>query len=169
MGRTLIVASGLVVLVIAIGSSAAAGSRRLASKGLLPPPPPMAHRLVEALDTDRDGELSAEEIQGSSAALLALDEDGDGTLSHEEWTLPPLPGGPHPPPHRCGQSIGQNPPPPRGPMHLDMDDDEAISLEEFLAPAVDAFSRFDSNGDGFIDKEEAAMMPPPPPGRRPHA
>ena len=44
--------------------------------------------LMRALDTDRDGELSAEEIEDAVASLLMLDENGDGKLSREE--LAPL-------------------------------------------------------------------------------
>lgn len=40
--------------------------------------------IMAALDTDRDGELSAEEIEGASAALRTLDEDDDGCLKGDE-------------------------------------------------------------------------------------
>lgn len=41
-------------------------------------------QLMEALDTDKDGNLSAVEIKNASAALAKLDKNGDGTLSQEE-------------------------------------------------------------------------------------
>ena len=44
------------------------------------PPPPV----IVALDADRDGELSAEEIENAAAALKTLDKDGDGALSRQE-------------------------------------------------------------------------------------
>lgn len=40
---------------------------------------------VRALDADGDGEISSEEIEKASAALLTLDEDGNGALEGEEW------------------------------------------------------------------------------------
>jgi hypothetical protein len=46
-------------------------------------PPPNA--LVTHLDSDGDNELSAEEIEGSPAALQALDANGDGELTPEEF------------------------------------------------------------------------------------
>ena len=60
------------------------------------PPPPEApdaqapHRpfgpgpVMEALDGDGDGTISADEIAGAAEALRGLDEDGDGTLSLDE-------------------------------------------------------------------------------------
>jgi hypothetical protein len=56
--------------------------------GVRPPPPP----IIQALDLDGDGELSADEIKEASTNLLKLDKDKDGTLSREE-TRPPHPGG----------------------------------------------------------------------------
>jgi hypothetical protein len=49
--------------------------------GFAPPPDP----LLAKLDTDTDGELSAEEIAAAGDALLALDGNGDGELSEEEF------------------------------------------------------------------------------------
>ena len=66
----------------------------------LPPPP-----VVAVLDADRDGELSAEEIQDASAALKTLDKDGDGKLGREEMHPPMRPR------ERSGDGFG----PGRGP------------------------------------------------------
>jgi hypothetical protein len=37
-----------------------------------------------ALDTNHDGQLSADEIANASASLLTLDKNGDGILTHDE-------------------------------------------------------------------------------------
>jgi hypothetical protein len=54
-------------------------------------PPP--HPLMIALDRDRDGTLSRDEIAGAAKALKALDADGDGTLSRDELRPPGGRGG----------------------------------------------------------------------------
>jgi len=43
--------------------------------------------IIEALDTDGDGSLSAKEIAGASAALKKLDKNGDGKLTDREFRL----------------------------------------------------------------------------------
>jgi hypothetical protein len=45
---------------------------------------PPLHPLMIALDADKDGELSAEEIANASAALKKLDKNADGILNREE-------------------------------------------------------------------------------------
>lgn len=55
------------------------------------PPRPMSP-IVQALDTDGDGELSAEEIAHAAASLKKLDKNGDGKLSHEELRPAPPQG-----------------------------------------------------------------------------
>jgi hypothetical protein len=54
-------------------------------------PPP--HPLMIALDKDRDGTLSKQEIADAPKALLSLDRDGDGTLSRDELRPPGGPAG----------------------------------------------------------------------------
>ena len=46
--------------------------------------------LIRVLDADRDGKLSAKEIENAPAVLKGLDRNGDGNLTGEE--LPPGPG-----------------------------------------------------------------------------
>jgi hypothetical protein len=70
--------------------------------GKLPPPP-----LIAALDADKDGTISAEELEGAPESLKTLDENADGELSPEELH----PHGPPPPPHEGGESHPQGPPP----------------------------------------------------------
>ena len=49
---------------------------------------------MEALDTNHDGILSADEIANASASLKKLDRNGDGQLTEDELRPPPHPGGP---------------------------------------------------------------------------
>lgn len=78
--------------------------------GRRPPPP-----LMTALDTDGDGELSAEEIANASKSLLKLDKNGDGKLSRDELRPPQ---GPEDRPRRPGDDEPRRPgagePPRRG-------------------------------------------------------
>ena len=57
------------------------GAGRSGGRGFQPPPNP----LVTKLDIDGDGELSADEIEGSPAVLQSLDANGDGELTSEEF------------------------------------------------------------------------------------
>jgi spore coat protein CotH len=52
--------------------------------------------VIESLDRDGDGELSANEIDQAPSALRKLDANGDGKLTGEEWMAapPPLTDGP---------------------------------------------------------------------------
>ena len=59
--------------------------------------------ITAALDTDKNSELSAEEIANASTVLKSLDKNGDGKLTAEEL----LPQGPPP----GGRDAG---PPPGG-------------------------------------------------------
>lgn len=74
----------------------------------LPPPP-----VIAALDADRDGTISAEEMEDAPESLKTLDKNGDGELSPEELHPhgPPPPGGrgktPQGPPR--GEADGDGP------------------------------------------------------------
>lgn len=80
--------------------------------------------LVAALDLDKDGEISADEIAKASESLKKLDKNGDGKLTPDEIRPPgPPPGrGPRPgadgPPRRetpgPGDRRPDRGPPPRG-------------------------------------------------------
>ncbi len=49
------------------------------------PQPSRFMPLVGALDTDDDGEISADELDGAPSALRKLDRDGNGVLSFDEF------------------------------------------------------------------------------------
>lgn len=104
--------------------------------------------ILAAIDADQDGEISAEEIEGASAALKALDKDGDGKLSMDEWRRPAgvrdQAGG--------GAEFVQRI------MQSDADGDGKITKEEAPERMQRAFDRIDTNGDGAIDKAEAEAL-----------
>lgn len=132
--------------------------------------PPMDH-LREALDSDHDGELSADEIKNAPASLAKLDRNSDGRIDREEFRPPPPPrgrpgeppreGGPDRPPFSEGPPRdGQEPregrpgafgPPPgggsggfQGPP----------SPERFIERAMS----FDADGDGKLNRDELAKF-----------
>ena len=116
-----------------------------------PPIPP----LLALFDTDRDGTLSAEEIQDAAEALGKLDRNNDGEITREEMRPPAPPEGK--PPH------GHRPPPPII-AALDADKNETISAEE-LEGAPESLKQLDKNEDGELSPEEIHPHGPPP--RRP--
>lgn len=67
-----------------------------------PPHPP--HPLEEALDADRDGEISADEMKNAAQALAKLDKNENGKLDREELRPP------HPPHDRAGRGRGRRGP-----------------------------------------------------------
>lgn len=79
------------------------------SRGMRPGGPP-PHPLQMALDTDRDGTISATEIKHAAQSLKMLDRDNDGALSREELRPPGMPPGGRPP-----GGPGADGPPPDGP------------------------------------------------------
>ena len=59
-----------------------------------PDGPPRLPPFMEPFDTNRDGEISAEEIKNAAAVLRKLDRNRDGQITADE--LPPPPGDPSP-------------------------------------------------------------------------
>lgn len=67
---------------------------------------------MAALDKDRNGSLSAEEIKGSASALRSLDQDDDGSLNRTEVCPPHGPRRPPgSPPHDVPDGPGRAPGP----------------------------------------------------------
>ncbi len=112
-----------------------------------PPPPP----LLVALDTERDGVLTAAEIANASAALSELDKNGDGKLTLKE-IIPPPPAGVTPPP----------PPPAPGPLFtaIDLNKNGILSASE-IEDAPLALLTLDKDHNGMLSRKE--LNPPPPP------
>jgi hypothetical protein len=96
--------------------------------------------LMRALDADKDGALSAEEIANASAALLTLDQDGDGALSNEELR-PPRPA--------RGERFVERL------MSFDANDDGKVTADELPERMHRVLNRADTNEDGAIDQAEA--------------
>jgi len=110
--------------------------------------------MMMALDTDKDGKLSAEEIANAATALKTLDKNADGLLDSTELA-----------PTRGGQGGNR---PAGGPggdsnsftdrvMQRDADGDGKVSKEE-AGPMSRMFGRLDGDGDGFVTKEELEAM-----------
>lgn len=87
-----------------------------------PPPDPLSF----ALDTDRDGEISAAEMRRAPEILRGLDRDRNGTLTLEEL-LPRFPGGPG---SRPGRGMGPN------------------------RPQMQLAAEFDQDANGYLDTDE---------------
>ncbi len=100
-----------------------------------PPLDPSA--LIDRLDTDGDGKISAAEFKGPADHFTRMDTDGDGYLTEEELKN----GRPGPP--RGGNPFEKD----------DADGDGKVSAEEFSGPS-DLFERLDTDGDGYITQEE---------------
>ena len=111
--------------------------------------------LLIALDTDKDGTLSAEEIENAAAALKTLDKNKDGRLDQSE-TRPNFEGM-----GRGGfggdtggsgaaaatQMIERL-------MAMDANKDGKLSKEELPERMQSMMARGDKNEDGVLDKEE---------------
>jgi Ca2+-binding EF-hand superfamily protein len=69
---------------------------------------------MTALDADKDGKISADEIRNAVAALQELDKDKDGKLSSEEIGWPPASGSGFPGPGGGRPEFGRGGPPGMG-------------------------------------------------------
>jgi hypothetical protein len=116
---------------------------------------------MTALDVDKDGKISAKEIENAARALQKLDKDKNGKLSQEEIGWPPSFGGGGFPGFGGGRGRGGFPgfdaQANRRPQRPDPDAEGAGSSgtpkrRSFFS--VDQLQRLDRNDDGKITKEE---------------
>ena len=101
-----------------------------------------------AIDADKDGKISKDELAGFRAArVTAADANGDGMLSVQEISAMHM--------KTMAQAAGNMAQ--RMVERLDSDGDKMLSAAEMMdRPMPDAmFGRIDTNEDGFIDQAEA--------------
>lgn len=123
---------------------------------------PGEHSLLAALDANRDGSLSAREIQESPERLRASDRNADGRVTKDE--IPTrisvhfergMGAGPAAPVSYGAPATGDKVEAPVWFQRMDANSDGDISPREFLG-APETFSRLDADGDGLLSLEEAA-------------
>lgn len=120
------------------------------------------HPLLMLLDEDRDGVLSAAEIDKAAAVLKKLDRNGDGKIAADElprFPMGPGPGGGGPAGPGGGQLLDRL-------LQLDRSGDGKLTKEELPERMQGMFSGADENGDGALDKEELKKLAARWPGAR---
>ncbi len=120
--------------------------------------------LFKVIDTDADGQLSAEEISRAGEALLTLDKDGDGVVSAQE-VFPRGQGqrGQRGQGREARNRDGQGGPGGRGPqgkqfvervMQLDENGDGQLTADELPERMQRLVDRCDEDGDGTLTEAE---------------
>lgn len=108
---------------------------------------------MTALDKNKDGTLSAEEISAASTALMTLDKNKDGKLDASELIPAPRSGRPTGGNTRGGSAENTDAFVNRI-MERDKDKDGKVSKEEAGEQMSRFFGSMDSNKDGYLDREE---------------
>ena len=119
------------------GRGAAAQRGQRGQRGFLPP---QVSPIVKALDKNKDGVISKEEIENAVAALNTLDKNKDGKLTREEYTSRP-------------RSFADR--------LLEMDENKDGKLQAGELPEgfrARVMERLDTNQDGVLDKTELERM-----------
>jgi hypothetical protein len=132
------------------------------------------HPIVRALDTDKNHELSTQELANAAASIRTLDANSDGIISPEELRPVRPAGAPTPPgttqrpagaPARKGDAT------PRGDgtahahpidpvmLALDANADGSLSIAE-TANATASLTALDANKDGKLTPDELRPLPP---------
>lgn len=112
-------------------------------------PPPV----IAALDLNKDGTISADEIAQAATSLKALDKNGDGKLDFEELH----PGRPADAPTPPAGAVRAR----RNPvmLALDANGDGELSAAE-IANAPTSLKALDTNKDGQLTPDELRPLPP---------
>lgn len=121
--------------------------------------------LLMALDADRNGELSATEINNAAAALKALDQNRDGRLTRDEM----MPGAAQQPGEGVAADGAQGGGQAINPeimvqqlvmrtLQMDRDGDGQLSRDEIPLQVRNVVSRFDADQDGSLDRAELILM-----------
>lgn len=118
------------------------------------------HPIVRAIDTDKDGTLSAAELANAPAAIRTLDTNGDGIVSADELH-PARPADAPTPPADAPKHDDADHPHPVDPvmLALDANGDGALSAAE-IANASASLAALDLNKDGKLTPDELRPLPP---------
>ncbi len=106
------------------------------------PPRPV----MQALDTDHDGKLSAAEIKAAPRTLLVLDRNGDGQVTSDELQTRPDNAG-----ASAEQLVKQL-------MAFDRNGDGVLTPDELPERMQNLFQRADMNHDGKLTPEEIRTL-----------
>lgn len=104
-----------------------------------------AEKIFEKLDTDKDGNLSREEVaKARHNRLNGMDKDKDGYISADDLAA-----------HKAERSAKhQERHHARFVEHFDKDDDGRVSVEELKSYQSGRFARADADNDGKVSREE---------------
>ncbi|MBK1648937.1 EF-hand domain-containing protein [Rhabdochromatium marinum] len=113
---------------------------------------------MQELDKNQDSQVSLDEVKAPQAARFAeTDADGNGSISTDEARAA---FAKQVPPEMLKQMRERGMPDPGDTFikNLDTDDDQSVSEEEFVQPAVESFGRMDANSDGLADADEVTAF-----------
>ena len=102
--------------------------------------------VLQALDTNHDGKLSAAEIQAAPKSLATLDRNQDGRLTDDEYLAPPEAHG-----VSADELVQQL-------MAFDKNGDGVLEASELPARMQNLFKRGDTNHDGKLTPDEIRAM-----------
>jgi Ca2+-binding EF-hand superfamily protein len=102
--------------------------------------------VLQALDTDHDGKLSADEIAAAPQSLLTLDRNGDGQLTSDEIQPRPENAG-----ATADELVMQL-------MSFDKNGDGFLTPDELPERMQNLFQRGDTNHDGKLTPDEIRAM-----------
>ena len=120
------------------------------------PGPPRQSPIIAAVDTDRDGTVSASELSGAARALATLDKNHDGQLTADEFR--PQFGGERRGGGPQGNAAGGSEDLLKSLMALDANSDGQLSKSEVPERMQGLFTRGDKNSDGVLSAAELKTL-----------